>query len=213
MRGVVAAGAVVGALLIAGCGDDSNGEEGGEPATAATASTTSSTATNAESTSTTTTSASTDDGEESSGPLTKAEYEERYRALADEIDAAIADIEKSASGASPGDFDAFSTAFRDFAGYLEQAAADLDALEPPPDIAEAHQGYADVLAMSADAYAELADAVAGADSQEEAAGATQVLQELYSDPEVVRKVGAFAEALEAGNYDIRFSYKPGQPVP
>ena len=133
-------------------------------------------------------------GEDDNGSgrtLTKAEYEQRYRAIGDDNLDQVEELQKAFDEAAPGDTDAIGDALREFAGLMRADARAMDALQPPADIAKEHQDYADLLMRTADVYEDAAEEVDLA-----------AIFEWIAKEENLEVAGAFTEAIEKGDYEL-----------
>jgi hypothetical protein len=149
-----------------------------------------------------------DDEPAPSGPVTKAEYEERYRAVSENNDAKRDELRETFESAEPEETDKVARGLREFASAMDEDRNALDALEPPADIAKEHQGYVDVLAETVIAYREAAQEIDDAGSPEEArvAGLAR-LAEHFEQEDNQRAAEAFVAAIEKGDYDLGVDVK------
>jgi len=138
-----------------------------------------------------------------SGPLTKSEYEERYRAIGEGNEEARDALRETFESAEPDETDKVAGALREFAGTMREDGRALDALQPPADIAKEHQAYVDVLAETATAYYEAAQEIEDAGSPEEArvAGLARIAQH-FEQGDNQRAAEAFIAAIQKGGYDL-----------
>lgn len=137
----------------------------------------------------------------SSGPLTKAEYEEAYLAIGESEGDVKGDTLSSIQAAGD-DYEQVGDAFQGFAESTRSIGEQYAALDPPEDIADEHRAYADQLIRLADIYGEFAGQVSDADGSEATALLTDLQDSLSQEgPEVAL---AFAKAAKQGGYNLGF---------
>ena len=143
-----------------------------------------------------------DDGE--SGPLTKAEYEERVRAVVADNDSTRSRFVTVVESSGEDDADEVVDAFRDFADRLRGDRYVLDELEPPAAIARDHHWFVDILRGEADAHECAANAIEEADDVQKARDETQLcLQYFYDDEKYYFGGVEYLRTLRKAGYGIR----------
>lgn len=145
-----------------------------------------------------------------SGPLSKPAYEAAFRTLKADLDQTpdpLAELREDSSAEEA------SAGFRDIAEYTRAAAAELDALEPPANIADEHQGFVEVVEGLADGSDQIA-ALIDEDGLESAAETLQdpaALAGILTTPELEEKRKAFVEAVAKGDYNLGLTAKELKP--
>jgi ABC-type transporter Mla subunit MlaD len=153
------------------------------------------------------------DGAESSAPppgpaLTKAEYEQAYRATRADNDETRAELRKVFETTDPDETGEIAEALRTFATEARADAKTLDALRPPADIAGEHQDYVDLVNRIADTYDDGAQQVDDAGNADEARNALlPLLQKLFTNERNQLAARDFLKAVDDGGYDLG----PGLP--
>lgn len=141
------------------------------------------------------------DGPTASGPLSKIEYEQAFRALKTDLNQTPAPLEQLREDSTS---EEAAAGFREIAGFTRDAAAQLDALEPPASIAAEHQGFVEVVEGLADGSEQIA-ALIEENGIEDAARTLQdpqALSSILTAPELEEKRKEFVRAVVDGDYDL-----------
>ncbi len=107
--------------------------------------------------------------------LSKADYEEAMQALQADLDASTNELQQAF--ADPQDIPAMTDGLNQASALMDEASQSLDEIEPPEDVADAHQTMVDKSAAAADRLSEFADTVENAslaDLQAEADGVPEL---------------------------------------
>jgi uncharacterized membrane protein len=129
------------------------------------------------------------------GALSKEDYEAAMQSLQTDLEASADELQQAFS--DPSDIDAMSDGLSQTADLMSDASQSLDEIEPPEDVAEAHQAMVDQSASAADRLTEFADTVANASLAD--------LQDTLSEFQNFEEFGALEQAvkdIEAAGYDI-----------
>lgn len=137
----------------------------------------------------------------SSRPLTKSEYEEAFRAFKADLNQTPDPLEQLREDSSAEEAVA---GFRDIADFTRDAAAQLDALEPPANIAAEHQGFVEVVEGLAEGSDQIAALIEenGLESTARTLQDPAVLSGILMTPELEKKRRAFVRAVVVGDYDL-----------
>ena len=128
-------------------------------------------------------------------PLSKEDYEQQMQALQADLEASATELQQAFS--DPQDIPAMTGGLNQAADLLEEASQSLDDIEPPEDVAEAHQTMVDKSAAAAQKISDLADQVANASLTE----LQSTLEEFGSLTEFTELTNAVNEIKSKG-YDI-----------
>jgi uncharacterized membrane protein len=127
--------------------------------------------------------------------LSKEDYEAAMQSLQTDLEASADELQQAFS--DPSDIDAMSDGLNQTADLMSDASQSLDEIEPPEDVAEAHQAMVDQSASAADRLTEFADTVANASLAD--------LQDTLSEFQNFEEFAALEKAvndIEAAGYDI-----------
>ena len=122
---------------------------------------------------------------EAATPLSKQDYEQQMQALQAKLSSTANELTTAFS--NPSDIPAMTAGLNKTADLLDEASQSLDDIEPPEDVADAHQAMVDNSAAAADKIRDLADKVEN-DS----------LSELQSDVQDFQNFPEFAELQTGG---------------
>ena len=129
------------------------------------------------------------------GALSKEDYEAAMQSLQSDLEASAEELQSAFSDTT--DINAMSDGLSQTADLMSQASQDLDDIEPPDDVAEAHQAMVDQSAAAAERLTEFADTVANASLAD--------LQETLAEFQTFEEFEALDEAvndIQAAGYDI-----------
>jgi methionyl-tRNA synthetase len=129
------------------------------------------------------------------GALSKEDYEEAMQALQADLEASADELQEAFSDTT--DIDAMSDGLSQTADLMSEASQSLDDIEPPSDVADAHQTMVEQSASAAQRLDEFADTVANASLAD--------LQETLADFQNFEEFGELETAvneIEAAGYDI-----------
>ena len=125
------------------------------------------------------------------GRLSKSDYEQKLKSEGSQLKTAFSavDLEKSSN------INDLTTKLTNLQQELDQAASDIEDLEPPKDVEADNQKLADALHNAADKFGELKDAAKAQDQQR--------MQKISQEVATVLQEGkAAADDLKAKGYDI-----------
>ncbi len=128
-------------------------------------------------------------------PLSKQDYEEQMQALQAKLSSSTNEL--STAFSNPSDIPAMTAGLNKTADLLDDASQSLDDIEPPEDVADAHQAMVDNSAAAADRIRDLADKVEN-DSLSELQSDVQDFQNF---PEF-SKLQQAVDDIKAKGYDI-----------
>ncbi len=129
------------------------------------------------------------------GALSKEDYEAAMQSLQTDLQASAEELQAAFSDTT--DINAMSDGLSQTADLMSQASQDLDDIEPPDDVADAHQAMVDQSAAAAERLTEFADTVANASLAD--------LQETLAEFQTFEEFEALDEAvrdIQAAGYDI-----------
>lgn len=128
-------------------------------------------------------------------PLSKQDYEEQMQALQAKLSSSTNEL--STAFSNPSDIPAMTAGLNKTADLLDDASQSLHDIEPPEDVADAHQAMVDNSAAAADRIRDLADKVEN-DSLSELQSDVQDFQNF---PEF-SKLQQAVDDIKAKGYDI-----------
>jgi hypothetical protein len=134
-------------------------------------------------------------GGDNGAALSKEDYESAMQDLQTDLEASADELQKAFSDTT--DIDAMSDGLSQTADLMSEASKSLDEIEPPEDVAEAHQTMVDQSAAAADRLTEFAETVENASLAE--------LQEKLTEFQSFEEFAALEEAvndIEAKGYNI-----------
>ncbi len=129
------------------------------------------------------------------GAVSKEDYEAAMQSLQADLAASANELQEAFS--DPTDIDAMSDGLSQTADLMSEASQNLDEIEPPEDVADAHQTMIDQSAAAADRLSEFADTVANASLAD--------VQDTLAEFQDFDEFAALEEAvndIEAAGYDI-----------
>jgi hypothetical protein len=129
------------------------------------------------------------------GALSKEDYEAAMQELQADLEASADTLQEAFSDTT--DIDAMADGLGQTADLMTEASESLDEIEPPEDIADAHQTMIDQSAAAADKLEEFADTVANASLAD--------VQETLAEFQNFEEFQALEEAvneIEAAGYNI-----------
>jgi uncharacterized membrane protein len=127
--------------------------------------------------------------------LSKEDYEAAMQELQTDLEASANELQSAFSDTT--DIDAMSDGLNQTADLMSEASQNLDEIEPPEDVADAHQTMVDQSAAAADKLSEFADTVANASLAD--------LQDTLAEFQNFEEFAALEQAvsdIEAAGYDI-----------
>ena len=148
---------------------------------------------------------------QSDEPPSKAEYEQGFRAAIAELNRATEDIPDFSASASP---EEAADATQRVADGMDTLAERLDGLNPPPDIAEGHERFVDLIESFADLSQNFSDLLRDGDPKAladyRAAGSPRaappgpypVTKYITPTPSVIAGARLFGTQAEEGDYDL-----------
>ena len=128
-------------------------------------------------------------------PLSKQDYEQQMQALQSKLSSTADELTTAFS--NPSDIPAMTAGLNKTADLLDEASQSLDDIEPPEDVADAHQAMVDNSAAAADKIRGLADKVENDSLSELQAD----VQDFQNFPEFADLQKAVAD-IKAKGYDI-----------
>jgi len=127
--------------------------------------------------------------------LSKEDYEQQMQALQADLESSTNELQQAFS--DPQDIPAMTAGLNQAADLMQEASDKLDAIEPPEDVADAHQTMVDKSAAAASKLSDFADAVENASLAE--------LQETLADFQNIEEFDELTNAvndIKAKGYDI-----------
>jgi uncharacterized phage infection (PIP) family protein YhgE len=124
--------------------------------------------------------------------LSKEEYEQRMQKIGGTLDEVTAGLEQQ-----PESLDQLATGIADIRTEAQQAADELDDIEPPEEIAAAHARLHEGLHQFAEDLGELEQAVENGELQE-----IQQLAQALASSEGIQQVTSATNEIESKGYDI-----------
>ena len=138
-----------------------------------------------------------DDGGSGSGPLSKAEYEERFREVVEE--SGNSERLSPPAGASP---EQQADALKEGLDRLREMTTGLDELEPPSEIRRGHDLYVEALKEIAGELERFETALRSGDSEEVRRLVEGGAGESFAKPETVRKLQQARDEFQKNGYDL-----------
>lgn len=119
-------------------------------------------------------------------PLSKQDYEQQMQALQKQLSSTASEL--TAAFSNPSDINAMAAGLNKTADLLDEASKSLDNIEPPTDVADAHQSMIDNSAAAATKIRDFADKVK-----------SDSLSELQTDVQDFQNFEEFSKLQEAVN--------------
>jgi hypothetical protein len=131
----------------------------------------------------------------SSGALSKEDYEQQMQALQADLSSTANELQSAFT--NPQDIDAMAKGLGRAADLLDEASQKLDDIEPPADVADAHQSMIDNSASAATKLRDLADKV-----QNEPLSELQSSLQDFQNLDEFTKLQQAVDDIKAKGYDI-----------
>ena len=129
--------------------------------------------------------------------LTKEEYQQEVRQVGDTLTKSAEGLSGAFSQSDPESLDQVAGEVEELQNAMNQAADDLEAMNPPEDAESAHDDLVDGIRGFSDEIGQVADAAREGNLQE-----LQSFSESFSDSESVKKIEQATQELQSKGYTL-----------